>query len=193
VDLLTNLRKIVGAANVLDDPELTQRYLVDWTGRFHGAGLAVVRPVATAEVAAVVKVCCANGVGVVPQGGNTGLVGGSVPLDDEIVLSLERMANVADVNAVAGHALVDAGTTLSALQTAAREAGWAFGVDTSARDSATIGGNIATNAGGLRVLRYGDTRRQLVGIEFVTGTGEIVSSLSGTLRDNTGYHLPSVL
>jgi FAD/FMN-containing dehydrogenase len=193
MDLLSNLRRVVGAANVLDDPEMMERYVVDWTGRFRGTALAVVRPATTEEVAAVVQICCANGVGIVPQGGNTGLVGGGVPLEGEIVLSLERMANVADVNAVAGHALVDAGTTLSALQTAAREAGWAFGVDISARDSATIGGNIATNAGGLRVLRYGDTRRQLVGIEFVTGTGEIVSSLSGTLRDNTGYHLPSVL
>jgi FAD/FMN-containing dehydrogenase len=187
------LRDIVGAPNVLDDPDITERYRVDWTGRFRGGACTVVRPADTDEVAAVVRACRENGVGIVPQGGNTGLVGGGVPLDGEIVLSLQRMASVEAVNVVAGHALVDAGATLSATQRAALSAGWAYGVDISARDSATVGGNIATNAGGLRVMRYGDTRRQLMGVEFVTGAGDVISSLSGTLRDNTGYHLPSLI
>lgn len=193
MDLLSALRDVVGAAHVVDDPDVTERYRVDWTGRFRGTASAVVRPATTDEAAAVVRLCRDRGVAIVPQGGNTGLVGGSVPLDGEIVLSLERMTAIHEVNDVAGHALVDAGVALSAVQTAARAAGWDYGVDISARDSATIGGNVATNAGGLRVMRYGDTRRQLIGVEFVTGTGEVVSSLSGTLRDNTGYHLPSLV
>lgn len=192
--MLEALRDIVGAPHVLADAALTERYRVDWTGRFRGTDDAVVvRPATTAQVAAVINLCRQAGIGVVPQGGNTGLVGGAIPLDGAIVLSLERMAQVRDLNATAGHALVDGGAALATLQHAARDAGWAYGVDIAARDSATIGGNVATNAGGLRVLRYGDTRRQLIGVEFVTGTGEVVSDLTGTLRNNTGYHLPSLL
>ncbi|HUR76501.1 MAG TPA: FAD-binding oxidoreductase [Acidimicrobiales bacterium] len=193
-------RDIVGTANVLDDPELTRRYVVDWTGRFGPVDRdaqhpypQVVRPGSKEESSAVVALCRAKGIGVVPQGGNTGLVGGSVPFDGEIVLSLERMTEIEDVNTVAGQVTAQAGAPLAAVQTAAREAGWEYGVDISARDSATIGGNVATNAGGLKVVRYGDTRHQLVGVEFVSGTGDVVSALSGTLRDNTGYHLPSLL
>jgi FAD/FMN-containing dehydrogenase len=187
------LRDIVGSQNVLDDPALTERYRSDWTGRWSVPETTVVRPATTDEVAAIVRVCRDHGLGVVAQGGNTGLVGGSVPLDGELVLSLERMNTIESVDSIAGHVLVGAGATLSALQTAAHDAGWAYGIDIAARDSATIGGTIATNAGGLRVLRYGDTRRQLTGIEFVTGTGDVISSLSGTLRNNTGYHLPSIM
>jgi FAD/FMN-containing dehydrogenase len=187
------LQDIVGAQHVIDDPEVMERYVVDWTGRFRGTALAVVRPATTAEVAAVVQWCNDNAVGVVPQGGNTGLVGGAVPLAGEIVLSLERMTKLDSVNVLAGQVTVDAGVTLSAVQTAARAARWEYGVNIAARDSATIGGNVATNAGGLRVMRYGDTRRQLTGVEFVTGMGEVITDLSGTLRDNTGYHMPSLV
>ncbi|HVV37739.1 MAG TPA: FAD-binding oxidoreductase [Acidimicrobiales bacterium] len=191
--MIDALRDVVGAANALDDPEAMERYVVDWTGRFRGTALAVVRPATTNEVAAIVALCRDNGVAIVPQGGNTGLVGGAVPDGGSIVLSLERLTTIDPVDALAGQVTVGAGATLSAVQAAARAAGWGYGVDIAARDSATIGGNIATNAGGLRVLRYGDTRRQLVGVEFVTGAGEVVTDLSGTLRDNTGYHLPSLL
>jgi FAD/FMN-containing dehydrogenase len=187
------LRDVVGADHVIDDPDITERYRVDWTGRYRGAEATVVRPTTTDEVAAVVRTCREHGVAVVPQGGNTGLVGGSVPLDGELVVSLERMAAIEEVDELAGHVRAGAGATLSAVQRAASDAGWAYGVDISARDTATIGGNVATNAGGLRVLRYGDTRRQLSGLEFVTGEGAIVSDLSGTLRNNTGYHLPSLM
>lgn len=191
--MLRALRDIVGDAHVFDDPSLTERYRTDWTRRFTVAQAMVVRPGSTQEVAAVAHVCRSNGVAIVPQGGNTGLVGGGVPLDGEIVLSLERMHSIGEVNAVAGSVVVEAGATLAAVQKVATAAGWTYGVDIAARDSATIGGNIATNAGGLRVLRYGDTRRQLVGVELVTGTDEVISSLSGTLRDNTGYHLSSLV
>jgi FAD/FMN-containing dehydrogenase len=193
VAVIQATREIVGAQYVIDDPEVMERYVVDWTGRFRGTALAVVRPSSTAEVAAIVEAGRRREVAIVPQGGNTGLVGGSVPAAGEVVLSLERMTAIEDVNSVAGQVTAQAGVTLSALQTAARDAGWDYGIDISARDSATIGGNVATNAGGLRVLRYGDTRRQLAGVEFVTGTGNVITDLSGTLRDNTGYHLPSLV
>ncbi len=187
------LRDIVGAANVLDDPDVTERFRVDWTGRFRGTACTVVRPATPNEVAAIVRVCRDNGVAIVPQGGNTGLVGGGVPLDGEIVLSLERMTAIERVDPVAGQLVAEAGVTLAAVQHAATEHGWAYGVDIAARDSATVGGMVATNAGGLRVMRYGDTRAQLTGVEIVTGTGAVISELSGTLRDNTGYHLPSLV
>jgi FAD/FMN-containing dehydrogenase len=192
-DVLHALRDVVGGAHVVDDPEVMERYVVDWTGRFRGTARAVVRPGTTGEVAAIVRCCRDNAIGVVPQGGNTGLVGGAVPLAGEIVLSLERLTKIDAVNDLAGQVTVDAGATLSALQAAARAAGWEYGVDIAARDSATVGGNVATNAGGLRVMRYGDTRRQVTGVELVTGAGEVITDLSGTLRDNTGYHLPSLV
>jgi len=183
----------VGDAHVLSDPDVTERYRVDWTGRFRADNATVVRPANTEEVAAVVRACRENGVAIVAQGGNTGLVGGGVPLDGEIVLSLERFNTIEVVNEVAGHVLVGAGATLASVQAAARDAGWAYGVDIASRGTATIGGTVATNAGGLHVLRYGDTRRQVMGVELVTGAGDVLQVLAGTLRDNTGYHLPSLV
>lgn len=190
---LVALQGIVGAAHVLDDPSVTERYLVDWTGRFRSTGSIVVRPGSTDEVANVVRHCAQNGIAIVPQGGNTGLVGGSVALDGEITLSLERMAAIEAIDPIAGQLSAQAGATLAEVRRAARDVEWAYGVDIAARDSATIGGTVATNAGGLRVLRYGDTRAQVTGVEFVTGTGDVIADLSGTLRNNTGYHLPSLL
>ncbi|MEY2459175.1 MAG: hypothetical protein QOG30_1005, partial [Acidimicrobiaceae bacterium] len=170
-----------------------ESYVVDWTGRFTGTTPAVVRPASTAEVAAVVAWCAANGVTVVPQGGNTGLVGGSVPLQGEVVLSLRRLASMSSVDEVAGQVTAGAGATIADLQRAAREVDWDYGVDWGARDSATIGGSIATNAGGSKVARYGDTRAQVLGVEAVLGDGSVVSHLDGLVKDNTGYHLPSLL
>ena len=128
-----------------------------------------------------------------PQGGNTGLVGGGVPLRGEVVLSLRRLDVVSSVNAVVGQITAGAGATVSAVQSAARAAGWDYGVDWGARETATIGGSIATNAGGSKVARYGDTRAQVIGVEAVLGNGSVVSHLDGLVKDNTGYHLPSLL
>ena len=124
-----------------------------------------------------------------PQGGNTGLVGGGVPLAGEAVLSLRRLSGISDIDSRAGQLTAGAGTSVSEVQAAARAAGWAYGVDLGSRDSATVGGTVATNAGGLQVLRHGATRAQLTGVEAVLGTGAVVSHLGGLLKDNTGYDL----
>ena len=191
--MLAGLTEIVGAAHVLTDPGLVAGYERDWTGRFRGTTPAVVRPGSVDEVAAVVRLCRELGVPIVLQGGNTGLVGGGVPLHGEVVLSLRRLAVEPEVDAVAGQATVSAGTAVAAVHAAAAAAGLAYAVDLASRDSATLGGTIATNAGGLRVLPYGDTRAQVLGVEAVLGSGSVIRHLGGLTRDNTGYHLPSLL
>ena len=191
--LAAELRRIVGDAHAVTDPAVTASYAVDWTGRWNGSTPIVVRPGSVAEVSAVVAACSAAGVAVVPQGGNTGLVGGATPLDGEVVLSLRRLDAVGDTDPNAGQLTAGGGATIAAVQAAATAAGWAYGVDWGARDSATVGGSVATNAGGIRVLRYGDTRAQLLGIEAVLADGSVVSHLGGLVKDNTGYHLPGLL
>ena len=191
--LLEELAAAVGPNHVVVDPEVAASYGLDWTGRFRGDPSAVVRPGDTAEVAAVIAVCKEAGAALVPQGGNTGLVGGGVPLAGEVVLSLRRLAGVTDVDPLGGQLSVGAGTTVVDVQRAAGSAGWTYGVDLASRDSATIGGTIATNAGGLQVLRHGSTRAQLVGFEAVLGTGETVSHMGGLIKDNTGYDLGGLL
>jgi FAD/FMN-containing dehydrogenase len=193
--VIDELRSVVGDAHVLTDPSVTDSYATDWTGRFHGATPAVVRPGSTEEVADVVRVCARHGAAVVPQGGNTGLVAGGVPLAGEVVLSLRRLDTIdrGALDPVGGQLTAGAGASIASLQAAARHAGWDYGVDWAARDTATVGGSIATNAGGVRVLRYGDTRAQLVGVEAVLADGSVVSHLGGLLKDNTGYHLPSLV
>jgi FAD/FMN-containing dehydrogenase len=190
---LDNFLDALGPERVITAPGDTAPFCVDWTGRFRGATPAVLRPGTTEQVAAVVALCRHHGLALTPQGGNTGLVGGSVPLAGEIVLSLRDLDRLAPVDDVSGQVTVGAGASLAAVQGAATAAGWAYGVDFASRDRATIGGTIATNAGGLRVLRYGDTRAQVVAVEAVLGDGSIVSHLGGPTKDNTGYHLPSLL
>jgi len=190
--LTAELAAIVGTDHVLTDPDLVAGYVVDWTGRFRGHTPAVVRPKDAPEVAAVLAWCRQEGVALVPQGGNTGLVGGGVPLAGEVVLSLRRLDAVA-VDQIAGQATAHAGVTIGALQRAASDGGWSYPVDLGSRDSATVGGTVATNAGGLRVLRYGPTRAQLLGVEAVLGTGATISHLGGLQKDNTGYDLAGLL
>ena len=190
---LDALVEVCGDAHVVRDPDVVASYSSDWTGRFSGRAPAVVRPASTAEVAAIVALARRHGVALVPQGGNTGMVGGGVPLHGEVVLSLRRLDAVEPPDPAAGQLTAGAGATLAAVQAAAAGAGWAYGVDLGGRDSATIGGNVATNAGGLRVLRYGDTRAQVLGVEAVLGTGDVVSHLGGLIKDNTGYALHALL
>jgi FAD/FMN-containing dehydrogenase len=187
------LAQVVGPANVLTDPDMIAGHARDWTGRFVGRTSAVVRPGSAAEVAAVIAACRTNGTAIVPQGGNTGLVGGGVPLHGEVVVSLRRMAEAPELDTDRGLAQVAAGIPVEVLQNAASRVSLMYGVDLSSRGSATVGGTIATNAAGLKAVRFGDTRAQVIGVEAVLGDGNIVSHLGGLARDNTGYHLPSLL
>ena len=191
--LLDNLRAAVGAEHVLVDPELTASYETDWTGRFTGTARAVVRPASTAEVVAVVRACAEAATPIVVQGGNTGLVGGGVPAGGEVLVSLTRLAGIGEVDQVAAQVTVGAGATLAAVQGRARAHGLDVGVDLAARESATIGGLVATNAGGIRVVRYGSMRAQVVGAEAVLADGSVISRLGGLVKDNTGYDLVSLL
>jgi FAD/FMN-containing dehydrogenase len=191
--LLRALAEVVGPRHLLTDPDLTAGYELDWTGRFQGRAAAVVRPAGTAEVAGVLALLADAGRAVVPQGGNTGLVGGSVPLHGEVVLSLRRLDDIAPVDTLAGQVTAGAGATLAGVDTAARGHDLAFGVDLTARDSATVGGMVATNAGGLRMLRYGNMRAQVMGVEAVLADGRVLSHLAGLAKDNTGYDLPGLL
>ena len=195
--LLDALRAALGPAQVLTDPDLRASYETDWSRRWHGQAAAVVRPGSTDEVSVVLRACASAGVAVVPQGGNTGLVGGSVPRASgprpQILLSTLRLREMEEVDPLAGEVTAGAGVTLAVLQAGVRAAGYAFGIDLAARDSATIGGMIATNAGGIHVLRHGMMRAQLVGIEGVLADGTVLRRLPGLAKDNTGYHLPSLL
>ena len=190
---LDELRAVVGPDHVLTDADQTAGFSVDWTGRFRGAAAAVVRPGSTAEVAAVVGACGAAGVALVPQGGNTGLVGGGVPLGGELVVSLTRLDQLGAVDVAAAQVTAGAGVTLARLQQHVDGHGLAFGVDLAPRDSCTVGGMMATNAGGINVVRYGTMRAQVMGVEAVLGDGSVVSHLAGLPKDNTGYDLAGLL
>jgi FAD/FMN-containing dehydrogenase len=193
VSLPDALRAVVGAAHVLEDPDLRAPYETDWTGRFGAPATLVVRPASTPEVAGVLAACRAHGARVVPQGGNTGLVGGSVPRGGEVVLSLTRLTGLDAVDPATAQVEAGAGVTLGALQAHAREAGLDAGLDFAARDTATLGGIVATNAGGLVAVRHGTARARVAGMEAVLGDGTIVRRLSGLLKDNAGYDLPQLL
>jgi FAD/FMN-containing dehydrogenase len=191
---LAAARAAVGERHVLTGADDLAGHLVDWTRRWTGTAAAVVRPGDTDGVAALVRAARAHRVGLVPQGGNTGLVGGGVPrAPDQVVVDLRRLSDLAPVDELAAQVTAGAGVTLAALQAHARAAGLRFGVDLGARDSATVGGMVATNAGGLHVVRYGGMRAQVVGVEAVLGTGAVVRRLSGLVKDNTGYDLAQLL
>ncbi len=193
MDLIEQLASAVGADHVLTGADLVAGYEADWTGRFRGRARAVVRPGSAAEVAAVLAACADAGVGVVPQGGNTGLVGGGVPRDGEVVLSTRRLTSLGQVDLASGQVTAGAGVSLAALRAHARAAGLDFAVDIAARDSATVGGRVATNAGGLRVVRFGPMREQVVGVEAVLADGRVIGSLAGLEKDSTGYDLAGAL
>jgi FAD/FMN-containing dehydrogenase len=193
MDLRQALARIVGERHALDDPELRAPYERDWTGRFGGAARVVVRPADTAEVAAVMRVCADAGAAIVPQGGNTGLVGAGVPRGGEVLLSLTRLNAIGAVDEALGQITVGAGATLAALQAACRAAGLDAGLDFGARDSCTVGGVVACDAGGARALRHGTARAHVAGLEAVLADGSIVSRMQGLTKDNAGYDLPALL
>ena len=189
-NLMDKLRGIVGNTQVLVDGDLSA-YELDWRKRLRGKALAVVRPASTLEVAAVVKACGSSGVSIVTQGGNTGLVGGSTPdaSGQQVVLSLQRMNAVRSMDAANLTMTAEAGCILQTLQETAEKAGFLFPLSLAAEGSCTIGGNLATNAGGTQVVRYGNARDLCLGLEVVTAQGDIWEGLSGLRKDNTGYDL----
>ena len=194
--LVAALRAAVGEAHVLTDPDVVAPYAVDWSRRFHGPALAVVRPGTTQEVADVVRACADAGTPMLPQGGNTGLVGGSVPGaagPAVVVVSTRRLTRLDPVDQLSGQVTAGAGVTIADLHAHARAAGWEYGVDLASRDSATVGGTVATNAGGIRVCCHGMTRRQVLGVEAVLADGSVISHLGGLPKDNTGYDLAGLL
>ena len=190
-------REAVGDAHVLLDAGERAGYETDWTRRFTGSATAVVRPADTAQVAAVVRACAEHGAAVVPQGGNTGLVGGSVPRPGAarpvVVVSTRRLRRLEPVDVRGRAVTVGAGVTLAALAAHVAGSGLAYGVDLAARDSATVGGTVATNAGGLHVVAHGDTRRQVRGVEAVLADGSVVSRLAPPPKDSTGYDLSGLM
>jgi FAD/FMN-containing dehydrogenase len=226
--LIDDLARAVGREHVLTDPGLLAGYTTDWTRRYHGDALCAVRPGSTQRVAAAVQVCRSHGVRLVPQGGNTGLVGGSVPPPrtdstpartasspartavgclsglestvgclsgpkNTVVLSTRRLRELSPVDTLAAQVTAAAGVTIAELRAHAAAAGLDYGVNLASRDSATVGGTIATNAGGINTVRYGSTRSQLLGVEAVLADGSVVSHLSGLPADNVGYDLAQLL
>ena len=190
MSLADELRAIVGAAHVLEGGDLAA-YEIDWRKRYHGRARVVVRPATTDDIAAIVRACVAHGVSIVTQGGNTGLVGASVPdaSGTQLLLSLTRMNRVRAIDVPNLTMTVDAGCVLQHVQEAAAAQGLLFPLSLAAEGSCTIGGNLATNAGGTQVLRYGNARELCLGLEVVTAGGEIWNGLTGLRKDNTGYDL----
>jgi FAD/FMN-containing dehydrogenase len=192
--LIDKLRAIVGAAHVLTEGDLSA-YEQDWRKRSRGKALAVVRPASTQQVAEVVKACAAAGTAIVPQGGNTGLAVGSIPDESgtQVLLNLQRMNAIRGIDAANLTMTVDAGCVLQTLQETAEKAGFLFPLSLAAEGSCTIGGNLATNAGGTQVLRYGNARELCLGLEVVTPQGGIWEGTSGLRKDNTGYDLRDLM
>ena len=186
--LLQQIEAVVGEAGLLSGSRLAGRSAGIWSGKQLEA-LALVRPAATAEVAEVMKLCHAAGQVVIPAGGMTGLAGGHESTADDIVLSTERMNKIESLDTRSRCMTVQAGAILQSVHEAAEEAGLMFALDLGARASCTIGGNIATNAGGVRVLRFGMMREQVLGLEAVLADGSVVSSMFNVLKNNTGYDL----
>jgi FAD/FMN-containing dehydrogenase len=182
---------LVGEKHVLAAPQDTSPYTTDWRRQYRGTALGVLRPASTAEVAAVLGLCARERIAVVPQGGNTGLSGGSVPTGTmpEIVLSLSRLSRIRALDALNDTITVEAGCVLADIQRAAREAGRLFPLSLAAEGSCQIGGNLSTNAGGVNVLRYGNAREQVLGLEVVLPDGRVWDGLRALRKDNTGYDL----
>jgi FAD/FMN-containing dehydrogenase len=189
---LDAIRAVAGPKGVFDGDDAAP-FLSEWRGRWPGEAALVVAPASTEEVAAVVKICAENNVAITPQGGNTGLVGGQIPFGDEILLSLKRMRRIRAVEPLNNTMTVDAGVTLAEAQDAAKEAERLFPLSIGSEGSCQIGGVISTNAGGVNVLRYGNARDLVLGLEAVTPSGEIWNGLKRLRKDNTGYDLKQLL
>ncbi len=193
-DVIDRFKAEIGAGSVVDDASDMAGYLVDERKLFNGKALAVVRPASTEEVAKIVSICAEAGIGIVPQGGNTGLCGGSVPDQSggQVLLSLSRMNRIRDLDPVNYTLTAEAGCVLADVQDAAREAGRLFPLSLAAEGSCQIGGNLSTNAGGITVLRYGNAKELVLGLEVVLPDGKIWNGLRRLRKDNTGYDLKQI-
>ncbi|MCF8185108.1 MAG: FAD-binding oxidoreductase [Polynucleobacter sp.] len=187
--LVADLRGLLGERQVLTAAEDLAPYCTDWRGRYSGNALCVVLPGSTDEVAATVRACAAAGAAIVPQGGNTGLCGGATPVGGEVVVCLRRMNRIREVDADNNSMTVEAGCTLHAVQQAALAVDRLFPLSLAAEGSATLGGNLSTNAGGVQVLRYGNARELTLGLEVVLADGRVWNGLRALRKDNTGYDL----
>lgn len=202
-EIIEKLKAVVGKGGWLEDPADLESFVTEWRGLYRGATPLVVMPCSTEQVAAIVGICAANGTAVVPQGGNTGLAGGAIPgLEShgseshdpdnqrpEILLSSRRLKKIHAIDQENFTVTVEAGVVLSELQTVVEAAGLYFPLSLAAEGSCSIGGNISTNAGGTNVLRYGNTRDLVLGLEVVLADGSVWNGLSGLRKDNTGYDL----
>lgn len=187
--LFASLVQVAGDRGASRDRALCEQHAEDWSGLSIAPPQAVIRPASTGELSRVLRLCHQAGQPVAVQGGRTGLAGGAVTGNDEIALSLDRIRQVGTVDRVAATITVQAGATVQAVQDAAEEAGLCYAVDFGARGTATVGGSISTNAGGIRVLRYGMTRAQVLGLEAVLADGTVLSDMSGVVKNNTGMDL----
>lgn len=190
--LLQSLADVVGPAYVTDDPDVLSGRSVDYTGRYRGRARALVRPGSPEEVAAVLRLCRDRGAHVTVQGGRTSLVAGTVPQHDDVLLSTERLNTVGPVDAKERRVSVGSGVTLASVQQAAAAAGLVFGVDLTARDTATVGGMASTNAGGLCTVQYGNMGEQVLGLQVALPDGSLLHRHSAVRADNTGYNLPAL-
>ncbi|WP_425411005.1 FAD-binding oxidoreductase [Hyphococcus sp.] len=185
---LDSIRNAVGPKGVVTGDDAAP-FLSEWRGRWPGEAAMIVCPASTEEAAAVVKICAEHNVAITPQGGNTGLVGGQIPFGDEILLSLKRMRRIREIEPLNNTMTLDAGVVLAQAQETAKDAGRLFPLSIGAEGTCQIGGVISTNAGGVNVLRYGNTRDLVLGIEAVLPSGEIWNGLKRLRKDNTGYDL----
>lgn len=186
---------LLGDRGLTTDPERMDAWLTDWRGRYTGRALALAAPASTAEVAALVRLCAAHNVPIVPQGGNSGMAGGATPDESghAIILSLRRMNAVRSLSPEAGQVVCEAGVILQTLHEAADGAGMRFPLTLGGKGSATIGGLISTNAGGTQVLRHGTMRAQVLGLEAVLASGEVLDLMTPLKKDNRGFDLKQLL
>ncbi len=183
-----NLRSILGPKGWLEDADAVEPYITEWRGFWRGACMGVARPASTQQTTEVVALCAQAGISIVPQGGNTGLVGGGVPYGG-IVLSTQRMNTIRSIDPINQSMVVEAGCILADVQAAAEEAGLYFPLSLGAEGTCRIGGNLSTNAGGVAVLRYGNARDLTLGLEVVLPSGEVWDGLKALRKDNSGYDM----
>ncbi len=188
-DVLPRLKDVVGPKGFSEDPREIAPHVEEWRGSYKGHTPLLLKPTTTEDVSRVLAICNETGTAVVPQGGNTGLVGGQIPFNGEVLLSLERLNRVRHVDKEGANIIVEAGVVLASVQRTADEVGMLFPLSLASEGSATIGGNLSTNAGGVHVLRYGMARELVLGLEVVLADGRVLDLLRTLRKDNTGYDL----